>query len=363
MITRSRLRRAAAGSLIAALSLAASAAPAMADGDVYTQSNAPGGNTIQVLDRAGDGSLTPVASVPTGGNGTGAGLGSQGAVTLDDAGRLLYAVNAGSNTVTVFSVRRDGGLRRVDTFGSRGERPVSVAVRGNRVAVLNAGGTPSVATFLQTPVGVVGLPGSTRALPDGAGGPAQVSYTPDGRRLVVTERTANRLDTFRLDGLGRPQAGVVTASSGQVPFGFDITREGFVVVSEAAASTASSYSVLGDGSLSLISASVPTLQGAACWVVATEDGRFAYTANAATGSITAFAVSTAGELTRLAADGRSASSPRPTDIALSADDRVLYALNSAAGEITAYERADDGSLTPIAGAAGMPAGFAGIAAR
>ncbi|MFA9271766.1 MAG: hypothetical protein ACEQSX_13600, partial [Baekduiaceae bacterium] len=82
MITRSRLRLAAAGSLIAALSLAASAAPAMADG-VYTQSNAPGGNTVQVLDRAGDGTLTPVAPVPPGGAGTGAGLGSQGAVTLD----------------------------------------------------------------------------------------------------------------------------------------------------------------------------------------------------------------------------------------------------------------------------------------
>lgn len=353
-----RRRLLAAGSLLAAL---VPAAPAMAD--VYTQTNSPSGNTIQVLDRAADGTLTPAGTVPTGGAGTGAGLGSQGSVTLGASGRLLYAVNAGSNSVTVFAVRPDGGLRKLDTFGSRGTTPVSVAVRGNRVAVLNAGGTPTVATFLQTPLGVISLPGSTRALPAGAGGPAQVSFTPDGRRLVVTERTANRLDTFRLDGLGRPAAGVTTASSGDVPFGFDITRDGFVVVSEAAASTASSYTVTGDGTLSLISASIPTLQGAACWVVATKDGRFAYTANAATGSITAFGVSAAGELTRLAADGRSASSPRPTDVALSDGDGFLYALNSATGEITGYARAADGGLTQIAGAGGLPAGQAGIAAR
>ena len=65
--------------------------------------------------------------------------------------------------------------------------------------------------------------------------------TPDGRSLVVSERLANRLETLPLDCFGRPGAPVVTASSGAVPFGFGITPQGTLVVSEAGASTVSSY--------------------------------------------------------------------------------------------------------------------------
>lgn len=96
-----------------------------------------------------------------------------------------------------------------------------------------------------------------------------------------------------------------------MPFGFAFSGRGDVVVSEASASTVSSYR-LGIGGLRLISASVPTLQGAACWIAVTPDGRFAYSGNAATGSITGFALGRDGSLTRLAADGRSADAPART---------------------------------------------------
>jgi 6-phosphogluconolactonase (cycloisomerase 2 family) len=131
-------------------------------------------------------------------------------------------------------------------------------------------------------------------------------------------------------------------------------------VSEASNSTASSYRLAANGGLRLISASVQTLQGAACWVAVTPDGRFAYTGNAATGSITGFSIAADGSITRLVEDGRSASSPRPNDLAIAGG--YLYAINPIAGSVTAYRIASDGSLQGLGAATGLPTGLAGLAA-
>src|SRR2546425_12670706 len=75
-------------------------------GDVYTLTNGAGGNQVAVFDRGNDGTLTADGTVSTGGLGTGAGLGSQGALAVE--GRQLLAVNAGSNSVSLFSIDNDG---------------------------------------------------------------------------------------------------------------------------------------------------------------------------------------------------------------------------------------------------------------
>lgn len=77
------------------------------------------------------------------------------------------------------------------------------------------------------------------------------------------ERLANRLETLSLDRLGRPGVPVVTPSSGTVPFGFGITDQGTLVVSEAGASTVSSFRADERGALRTVSASLPVGQGAA----------------------------------------------------------------------------------------------------
>src|SRR2546430_2718105 len=71
---------------------------------VYTLTNQVAGNAVAVFNRSADGTLTAAGTIATGGTGTGAGLGSQGAVALSDDGRRLFAVNAGSNDVSVFDV-------------------------------------------------------------------------------------------------------------------------------------------------------------------------------------------------------------------------------------------------------------------
>jgi hypothetical protein len=131
-------------------------------------------------------------------------------------------------------------------------------------------------------------------------------------------------------------------------------------VSEASNSTASSYRLAANGGLRLISASVQTLQGAACWVAVTPDGRFAYTGNAATGSFTGFSIAADGTLTRLVADGRSASSPRPNDLAIAGG--FLYAINPIAGSVTIYRIGADGSLQGQGAATGLSTTLAGLAA-
>ena len=325
-IPRSRavvLLLALTAALVLAAAWSSSAMASHGGGSLYTQTNDPNGNSVQRFDRAADGSLTPAGSFATGGAGLADLGGRQGAVELSGDGRHLYAVNAGSDTVSVF---RTGGrdMRLIDTVASRGVAPASIAERHGRVYVLNSGGTPSVAAFWRWFDGSLKpIPGGTRELAPGAAGAAQVSVTPDGRSLVVSERVSNRIETLPLDRLGRPGAPVVTQSSGAVPFGFGITRQGTIVVSEAGASTVSSYRSGRDGALRAVTASLPVGQGAACWVAVSPSGRFAYTGNAA-GGIGGFAIARDGSLTAI---GTTLLTPSPRDLDFDESGRYLHAIS------------------------------------
>jgi 6-phosphogluconolactonase (cycloisomerase 2 family) len=327
---------------------------AMADtGAVYTQTNSATGNAVHRLARGQDGSLTPIATYRTGGNGTGATLQSQGAVALSDDGRVLLAVDAGTNDVASFRVTRSGHLTLMDRLPSGGITPVSVDIAGGAAYVLNRadGGAPNVTTFDVDGRGRI-RPRDITPLAAGAGGAAQVSVAPDGRSLVVTERTTNRIETFPLR-FGRLGAPTVTASVGEVPFGFAFSPRGDLIVSEAGASTVSSYR---NGRVS--TGSLPVGQGAACWVAVDPRGRFAYTGNA-TGSVSGFEINRDGTLRALNADGLTATSPRPNDLAFAGDN--LYVINSFTGSITAYKQRNDGSLEPRA-ATDLGTSLAGLAA-
>ena len=341
--------------MISALSASAMAA----NGAVYTQTNDPSGNTVQQFTRAADGSLSPAATFPTGGAGLATLGGRQGAVALSGDGRSLYAVNAGSDSVSAFRVGHRTEL--AGTAPSGGVAPTSVAEDHGRVYVLNSGGAPNVVAFSQRPDGTLEpIPGGARDLAAGAAGAAQVSVTPDGRSLVVSERLSNRLETLPLDRSGRPGAPVVTASSGAVPFGFGVTRRGTVVVSEAGASTVSSYRPGNDGALRTVTTSLGVGRGAACWVAVSPSGRFAYTGNAS-GSISGFAIGRDGALSAL---DTTVLVPSPRDLAFDRSGRFLSVVSpgtaTAGGRVTSYRVGRDGSLTP-AGTVPAAAGITGAA--
>jgi 6-phosphogluconolactonase len=334
---------------------------------VYTLTNDAAGNAVQVFDRVRDGSLSPDDAFATGGLGTGGGLGNQSGLVLDR--KRLLAVNAGSDSISAFKVKRHG-LKLVDTVASGGDQPISVTVHRRLVYVLNAGGTANIKGFrLTRNRDLSPLAGSTRPLSTGAPGPAQVSFDPRGRTLVVTEKDTNLIDTYNVNRhTGRASGPNSQASAGQTPFGFAFDPRGHLIVSEAFGGAAdqsavSSYSV-DDGIIDPITPSAATTETAACWIVVTKDGRFTYTTNTGSGSISGYRIGRGGELSLLDADGvTGVTGPGPIDMALSRGSRFLYSLNSGDGTISGFRVQADGGLSSIGGASGLPTGANGLAAR
>lgn len=360
--------RAALGGALALTALAVVAGPAAAAGKsaVYTSSNSASGNRVLKFDRTGDGELTPSGSFSTGGTGTGSGLGSQDALALTPDGTTLYVVNAGSDSISTFAVRPDG-LRLEGTTPSGGDQPVSITVHRGLVYALNAG-SGTISGFRVARQGALSpLAGSTASI--AGSGPAEVAFSNDGGVLVVTDKATNTIDTFTVGADGLPGPVQSQPSEGQTPFGFEFDKRGHLIVSEAfggapGASTVSSYSVSPGGLLSTISPSVPDNESAACWIEVTKNGRFAYTTNTASGSISSYSIGHDGSLGLLeqiaAATG---SGSGPTDLAQSAGGRSLFALLPGAGSVAAYRVAGDGGLAPADQAAGVPASAAGLAAQ
>ena len=359
--------RAAAVVLVfaAAALLIATGATASADapGAVYALTNSPGGNAVVVYDRGGDGSLMPAGSFATGGAGTGAGLGSQGAVIVSDDHRLLFAVNAGSNSISSFRVRPDG-LELADTAPSGGPMPTSVAFSRGLLYVLNAGAPNSISGLAVDNRGnLTPIPGSARPLSADSTAPAQVGFSKSGDTVIVTERATNRIDTYTVGSDGLLAGPFVHASAGPTPFGFAVDKRDTLLVSEAGAGGgASTYRIGTGGALTPVSAMVMTGQRAACWAVVTKNGRYGYVTNAGTGNISGVAIGHDGSASLLDADGVTAiTGGNPTDVALSGNSRFLYARVSATNEIAAFRIRSDGSLAQLPSLTGTPNGLAGLA--
>lgn len=334
-------------------------------GGVATMTNAAAGNAVVAYPRNPDGTLGDPAYYPTGGLGSGGGLGNQGAMAVSHDRQFVYVVNAGSNDITVFKVVGNT-LNVIQRIGSAGIEPISVALRGGLLYVLNDGGTAGIAGFYVRRDGTLSpVPGGTAALSTAVPNAAQVGFGP-GRTLVVTEKATNRILVFPLDFRGRPGAPEITESSGATPFGFEVSPSGVLVVSEAFGgapdgSAVSSYRFLRT-SLTAVSPSVATTETAACWLLITPDGRFAYTTNTASGTVTGYRIRPNGALERLDADGVTASTGAgPIDMAHAGGGRFVYTLNNS-GSISGFRRGPGGSLDPIGTTTGIPASANGLLA-
>ena len=342
------------------------------DGNVYTLSNLAGGNSVVAYTRESDGSLSPLGTYPTGGLGTGGGLGSQGAIVLSDDGRLLVAVDAGSDEITSFRVGRDGALTWTDRVWSGGDRPISVTVHDGLAYAVNSGGAGNIAGFTIDRKGdLEAIAGSSRLLSGSGTGPAQISFTPRGDALVVTEKGTNQILGYEVARSGLASGPSILPSAGVTPFGFAFDRQGRAVVSEATggapgASTVSSYGVSRHASLSVVDGPVATGQGAACWLTTTPNGRYAYVTNTASGTVTGLAIHGNGHLALLDADGVTGvdgAGTAPTDLGTSSNGKFLYVLDSGKDALSAYRIEADGSLAALPGTTGLPAPGVGLAAR
>jgi 6-phosphogluconolactonase len=332
-------------------------------GKVYTMDNAAANNVWQ-LNRMSDGTLNASGIFTTGGNGTGAKLDSQGAIALSKDGKWLFAVDAASNEISVFQVNSTG-LNWTAKVNSMGVAPISLTVNGNWVYVLNNGSatTPgNIAGFQLTSTGNLSyIAGSNQPLSGMKNSsPEQIGFNPQGTMLVVTEKAANSTDIYSVSATGVASAPNVMPSVGNGPFGFAFTQNGILIMSEAASNTMSSLTWTPNGSLRTISGALPDFQMAPCWVAVTSNGQWAFTSNAASGTISTYAVANNGILLLTSSIAAKVASPA-LDLALSGDDGFLYALNG--NNLTGFKvYPDDGGLWQVTNIPNLPPAATGLAA-
>jgi 6-phosphogluconolactonase len=356
-------------------------APTMAqDGEhakaVFVMTNSAEKNEVISFVRAKDGSLQEFKHFATGGRGSGGNndpLESQGSLTLSQDHRLLFAVNAGSGQISVFSVH-GAELSLEDKVSSGGSEPNAIAQFGNLVYVLNAGGSSEVVGFRLNYGHLQQIPNSLRFLSTNTSGAASILFSPDGKFLAITERLTNLVDVFPVQSDGTLGTIVKNPSAGPGAFAVKFAPEGIALVSETGApgvpngSAISSYTVSGSGTLTAISASVPTDGAANCWNAVTPDGRFVYVSNAGSSTIAGFSIGPNGTLAPLPGTvvGSNPAGSTNLDITTSADGKFLYTLNAAKGTIGIFAiNQNDGTLGNLGTVEGFAAGvgFNGIAAN
>jgi 6-phosphogluconolactonase (cycloisomerase 2 family) len=340
---------------------------------VFVMTNDAQSNEILAFQRNPYGTLFSARRFKTQGRGSGGKadpLASQGSLTLSQDREWLFAVNAGSGTLSVFRVEAER-LLLTDRIATGGAEPTSVTQHGNLVYVLNAAGSSNVVGFAFHNGHLSELADSQGFLSANGANPGSIAFTADGKFLIATEKTGNNIDSFAVGPNGQLSQVKVTPSVGPGAFAANTAGNGTVLVSETGSggttSALSSYHLLNTGSLTPVTSSVPTLGAANCWNAVTPDGRFVYVSNAGSSTIAGFAISASGALTSLPGTivGTNPAGSGNLDIAISADGKFLFSLNSAGGTVGEFAINADGSLTNLGTAHGLPAGSSlnGIAAN
>jgi len=363
-------------------------------GAVFSMTNESTGNAVIAYARGSDGRLRDPRRFPTGGTGTGTpedssdGLvladrrGEVSPINLREGGRFLLATNAGSHTVSVFRVRGND-LELVDQERSGGDRPTSVTVSRGVVYVMNAGGAMCTGTSPQQNLSgfriendgeLEPIPGSTRPLTgQAASGCTQASFDKSGNVLVVTEQQADVISTYTRNPDGTLNGPTAQQTTGNGPFGSTLTQRNQLITTENFGALpgqggAASYEV--DEETGTLTPIEPTSerngQSDTCWVVITDNGKYAYTASFGdNGSISTYRVQPDGSLTLLNPGEEDSLGTGAADLALSRNSRYLYAKNSLEASVTVFRIESDGDLTRIQAVedgAGAP-GSIGLAAE
>lgn len=348
-------------------------------GAVFAMTNETAGNRIIVYRRNHDGFLERVGNVRTQGLGIGVDTDTQGPLRLSQDNRFLYAVNPGSDDITVFAV--DGSRLRFVQKIYAGDQPVSLTLSGNLLYVLDGSvaGNGIRGFRVATDGTLTPIQNSFRLLSSPIAVPGNIQFSPNGRVILVTHKTTNVLttpqnviDAFTIGDNGLPSAmPLANASFGLRPFSLAFRSDGKLVVVESfnAApnkSAVSSYQLHSDGSIVPISGSIPNGQTDVCWIVITNDQRYVFVANFGSGTISSYRFDANGVLTllhpRLAFLGDMS---QPVDLSLSADGRFLYLLLRGTGAVAAFRVEENGIITPlgtIVGGLPVADGASGLAA-
>lgn len=333
-------------------------------GGVFVATNNANGNSVIMYGRDPNGELHALGQFPTGGRGQGGindPLESQNSLVLTADHRFLLVVNAGTSDISVFRVKAER-LELVSVTPSGGGNPISLGVHGDLVYVLNAGSTVHTAGFRLKPSGwLTPIPNSQKTLSDLDVGPSTAVISPNGGKLVISERDNKTVDVFTIEPDGSLTNPVFNAVHGVWPFGMTFTPSGQLLVTFANApsldsSYTSSFTVNPDNTLTVISDQANSYGGRSCWVAT--NGEYAWVSNTTTSTIGYYGLTKNGELNPLGiaatvpATGQVIFPPIPAtsfpiDMALSADGKYLYNFFSVNGQLVGFLVGRDGSLTQI----------------
>ncbi len=331
---------------------------ARGEGAAFAMTNRSSDNQIVSYKRAVDGALTRVGTTSTRGRGIGTDLDTQGPLQLSADHRFLYATNAGSDDVTVFAV--NGTHLSFVQKVYAGDEPNSLTIHDNLLYVLDGSvAANGIRGFTVHANGrLTEIPNSVRLLSSPIAVPGTIQFSPDGRLLLVTEKTTNEvlsperaIDAFRIGSDGTASAMPQRdASNGVRPFSLAFRNDGQLLVAESFDATpgkaaVSSYQVSATGSLAVTSGSIPNYQTDSCWIVITKNGRYAYTANFGSGTISSYSINSTGTIHLI--DGKAAflgAVSQPVDLAQTANSQYLYLLLRGSGAVAAFQVSTDGSL-------------------
>jgi 6-phosphogluconolactonase (cycloisomerase 2 family) len=355
-------------------------------GAVYTETNSTKKNEVVAFAQFSDGSLKQVQKIATGGKGgnqaqpeTGdclpppAGKGdcpnldTQGEVETGAGGKLLFVVNAGSNSVTSFRVT-SGGLVRADVAKSGGVFPLSLTTHGNLLYVLNTNSTNIQGFKFNSAGKLTPIKGSNRQLAANVfpGLSRQVAFDNSGKWLVVSKfgnpfapggpDPKNSIDTFKVGASGAAGAPITSDATVPLPFSINFDSADRLVLTEVGNPTATgfvdTFRLLPSGHLTPIQ-SAPTSSGgnAPCWGVITRKG-FLYVTNADSlgpnGATVAIFKLNNGHLTFKGTTPQIHETLK-TDEALSKDQKYLYVLAPTSNRQAGGSHIDEYKILPNGG--------------
>lgn len=335
--------------------------------------------TITAFVVASDGTLTFAGRVSSGGmfpNSLTVAAANTQNRNGENMGELLFVLNAGGPSacgigpnITGFQVSRSGNMTPVSVSPIS---PGPATGSGESCSAASAAGfqalTGAPAADFQCGLNPPSFPRS----------PAQILFTPNGNRLIVTVKGTNTIYVFPVDNQGRlGYPSVTQASLPALPtyFGLSFDKNGHLLVTElfgtatsipaGGAGAVSSFTVTTGGELNAISSDVADL-GTAAESIALEPitGRFAFVSNNLSASISSYSVATDGTLALI--NGSAAVGAGPNDLAMATEGGAsfLYVVEAGTGTVGAYQvNLTNGSLTPLTGGSGLPTPAAqGIAA-
>ena len=328
---------------------------------VYTNDDQPS-NTVSAFSAGSDGSLTPIAGSPfaTGGAGQGGGLFASNRIGVGIAGNFLFASNAGSNNVSVFSIDPNTGVLTPvagSPFATAGSAISGMAVSptpDGKLLMAADSGSNTINVFSVGSNGaltpIAGSPFTTLGQTDG------IKVSPDGKFLAVAEISPSQVEMFNIASNGSlTSLGAFPGKGGAGIAGVDIDcATAFLYAGEAnfGNTIVDAYSIASNGTLTPLAGSpfIPGVGSNSNLVLLSPDDKTLFVSNQDSRTITAFSVASNGSLSLLAGSpfSMNGSGLFPSGMAVSKDGTLLYVADFNPA-VSAFSVASNGTLTEVPG--------------